>query len=151
MRSVIQKGCSVIFVMIFVLVGVGMVGISVKEFIDYRQLREDGMVVRGRMIDRYISTSEDSTSYYLVYEFAAANDRIYRDKQSVDRDLYDDFERGGSIQIEYDADNPTLSKVAGTNSVWTPLVLFCFGMGWTVFSLIFLGYQSYTKRIPRII
>jgi hypothetical protein len=145
MRKTLEKGCLVIFVSLFSLIGVVMVGMGINQFIEYRQLGEDGVVVTGRMIDHYFSTSDDSTTYYMVYEFAAADDRIYRDEQAVKKEIYDDFERGGSIQIEYDADNPTLSKVAGTNSIWTPLGVFCFGMCWSSIVLMFWGSWAYGK------
>jgi Protein of unknown function (DUF3592) len=142
-------GCGTIFLIPFVLVGFFMMGAAVYQYKDYKKLNENGTLVEGRMLEQRFSESDDSTYYYITFEFAASNDQRYVKEQGVSREEYERFERGGAVDIEYDINDPTLAKIAGTNTLTQPAFLFIFGLVWNGIISVLIGSKLFKGRFGR--
>lgn len=92
----------------------------VTDWRSYILLRSNHEVVEGRLTNKYISESEDTTTYYAVFEYRV-DDQRYENRHSIRRRLYDTLENGMPLDIAYATRDPSVSRLAGTISIWTPL------------------------------
>jgi len=110
------SGYNVLFELIFVLVGLLMslsFGLDVVR--ENILLSQEALIVQGRIINRYIDEDDDGTTYHVVFEYVA-NDRRYERRQQVGESEYGRYEQGMTLDIEYSRSDPSVARLAGTNT-----------------------------------
>ncbi len=82
---------------------------------EYFRLSSAGVTTLATVVDRYTSESDDSTDYYIVYEFRYSKPDgepvVQRDEDRVSFDEYKRLGQGMKIQVIYDPNDPTISSV----------------------------------------
>jgi hypothetical protein len=126
-------GCVMLVFIPFLIVGLFFLGYGIKSLIEWQQLTTEGVTTRGKFIDRSISyDSDDDESYYVTFQFGL-NNQTHVVEQNVDSGTYDRAETGAPVDIVYVPDNPTLARVAGTESSPVDLFIMAFSLCWNVF------------------
>jgi hypothetical protein len=92
---------------------IGVAGFSIYD--DYLALQERGIVREGRVLDKRISTSDDSDTYYLRYGYPYQG-QAYEHEQIVSEGLYNSYRVGATIPVRLDPQNPGLSRIDGTQN-----------------------------------
>lgn len=105
-----NKGCAVLFILPFILVGIGTLYLTYNEYQEYVELRDSGVETRGRFVDKRISTSTDddgdvSYSYYVIFYFNIG-EQGYDIEEQVDEQFYDRADNGEPLKVIYAPDNP---------------------------------------------
>lgn len=130
-----------IFVTLFFLLPMTITG-----WIEYVRLRDAGVTTPATVVDRYISESDDSTSYYIVYEFRHTlpngEPAVQQDEDSVSSDEYDRLEQGMQIEIIYDPNDPTISDMQPPD-IFEPVLMTGFTIIWAGFWNGMSGFMSY--------
>lgn len=106
--------CGVLFISIFVLVGIGAVLFAIYEYDIWRRLDEYGVTANGVFTGRHISSGEDSDSYYVDYRFVY-NNEMYTGREQVEWDFYNRTQTGAPTTLVLLPDDPTTSRIAGYN------------------------------------
>jgi hypothetical protein len=128
-----------LFSAIFVVAGIWF---YISGYMQYNRLVQEGVPAWAVITKLEIDNSDDSTSYYVYYQFRAkANGDVSRfdDHDSVSSSLYNSLKTGQQIEILYAASDPTTTVIK--SELKAPNVLFSLafsGMG-GVFVLIGLA------------
>lgn len=129
-------GCISAFIGVFVLFGVGMMLMTLRDTYEWFVISQQGMTTTARYIDRRVSSSDDSDSYYVTYQYAV-NSSDYTREQRVTEAHYNQAEVGGRVDIVYTRSNPQIAAVEGTNS--PPIGFLLFSLLWNAFVWIPIG------------
>jgi hypothetical protein len=128
----ISAGCTIIFLIPFVLAGLFVIGMFIKEVVDYNRLNSAGAIAEGYYIDSWINDDDDGTSYHVSYEYIVDGAR-YTDRIS-DQNAYNSFERGAPIRVRYWPGDPATSDLVeypkGSSSM---IFLGIFALIWNTF------------------
>ncbi len=137
-------GCIIAFFSVFALFGVGMMVMTLYDTYEWFVINQQGMTTTARYIDRRMSSSDDSDSYYVTYQYSL-NSTDYTREQQVAKALYNNAEVGGRVEIVYARSNPQIAAIEGTNNL--PLSLLIFSLIWNAFVLIpiWLGIKFYRQ------
>lgn len=103
-------GCLTIFLILVVL------SLSVLLiFTDEQTLLILGPIVKaeGLIVDRKVVEGDESTFYYILYEYVV-NDQRFRRQESVNSSLYDRAVPGVRLRIEYLSTNPSVARIEGS-------------------------------------
>lgn len=134
-------GC---FMIIFPLFGLLAFGASIRDLIRNGQLDRTGITVPATVTGSEIDTDDDSTTYYITYQFYATTGQQegqqFTNTRSVDRAGYNRYGTAGTrIDVRYDPNDPTYSDLAVVNRTGSSVIgivlgtLFTavgFGIGW---------------------
>lgn len=126
-------GCTLSFLSIFVFVGIGILVWSILMLKDDLDLKNKGVLTRGKMVDHDLSEDSEGNSYYITYVFAA-NDRVYKREQNVSSDLFYRFEPDAPLIIRYLPTNPDKSRIEGEGM--SPWPFLGFSMCWMSFVML---------------
>ncbi|NDJ77638.1 MAG: DUF3592 domain-containing protein, partial [Chloroflexi bacterium] len=104
----------VLVVGLFIFFGVGVVGL-----VNDIKLDQNGVETTGRVIDSEEREGDDSTSYYIEYEFRAVEkDRKVTAEKQVSWSNYSRWrEKGSSVRVRYLPSNPSVNELVGDNTV----------------------------------
>jgi hypothetical protein len=93
--------------------------VSFNELNEFFRLSSAGVITSATVVDRYTRESDDSTNYYIVYEFRYSKPDgepvVQRDKDRVSFDKYERLEPGMQIEVFYDPNDPTISALQHPN------------------------------------
>ncbi|MBZ0305059.1 MAG: DUF3592 domain-containing protein [Anaerolineae bacterium] len=128
-----ELGCTVPFLSIFVLVGIAMLVGSIVMLKNDLDLKNDGVLTQGKMIDHDLSENSEGTGYYITY-FFVANDRTYTKEQSVSSDLFYRFTPDAPVTIRYLPTNPDKSRIEGEGM--SPWAFLGFSVCWMSFVML---------------
>ncbi len=67
----------------------------------------------GLIVDRKVVKGDESTFYYIIYEYVV-NDQRFRRQESVNSSLYDRAVPGVRLRIEYLSTNPSVARIEGS-------------------------------------
>lgn len=130
-------GCVGAFFSVFVCFGIGMMVMTLRDTYEWFVIMQQGMTTTAEYIDRRISSSDDSDSYYVSYEYTVANN-LYTYEQHVSEDIYNRAEVGGRVDIVYARSNPEVAAVQGTNNPPIGFILFSLVWNGLIFAIIWL-------------
>lgn len=105
------------------------IGGHVLESNTYRQLTQEGVVVQGLVRSLRVEEDDDSTTYYVDYQFTApinGDPTRIQGSQSVSSDLYRSLREGQTVPVRYAASDPYLSTLEadfGPPNIIYPLVI----------------------------
>lgn len=136
----VGRGCVLLFLLPFILVGICTLVWSISEAVSFRQLSDHGVVVNGAIEGKRLSEGDNTTSYLIAYRFDH-NGLTYRGEQNVDWAFYNSAEAGAPVQVLYLPDTPGLSRLAAQNE--PPTFLFIFAVIWNAFVWIIAGTWFY--------
>jgi hypothetical protein len=111
-------GCLLLFLIPFLVIGIFVVGWTINSWQRYHALNQLGEAGTGEIIDKRISSGDDSDIYYLRYAYSH-NGTTYSSEQSVEWNIYNSAEIGATVDIEYVPSNPQISTLAGGNEAPT--------------------------------
>jgi len=80
-------------------------------------LLREGAPARAVVVAKEISSSDDSTSYYIYYEFAAADGKTYGGHYSTDNRDYYSKEKGDRFDVRYSREDPFDVAVVGHSPI----------------------------------
>lgn len=120
-------GCVGAFFSVFVLFGVGMMLMTLRDTYEWFVIMQQGMATTAQYIDRRVSSSDDSDSHYVTYQYTVGDTR-YTHEQQVREDMYNRAEVGGRVEVVYARSNPQIAAVEGTNS--PPIGFLLFSLLW---------------------
>ncbi len=93
--------------------------LSFDELNTYIRLSRASVTSPATVVGRYTSKSDDSTNYYIVYEFRYSKPDgepvVQRDEDRVSFDEYEWLEPGTQIEVFYDPSDPTISALQHPN------------------------------------
>jgi hypothetical protein len=142
------SGCNVLFALIFVLAGLMPLSFGLNMLRENILLSQEALIVQGRIINRYIDDDDDGTTYHVVFEYVA-NDRRYEQRQQVGESEYGRYERGLVVDVEYSPSDPSVARLAGTNTWVFTFFLLGFAVLWMLFSGFFLAGMVNENRKRR--
>lgn len=125
------------------IVGVAMF-VSMQREAD---LLENGRHATASVVSKHISSDNDSTSYYIVYEFVAADGKSYGGQKSVNNREYYGMEKGAQFEIRYAADDPFRVAIPGITGIpkWVFALLSIFVIVGGTF--LFFGLRGLSRRL----
>jgi len=123
-------GCMGAFFSIFVVVGICMLVMTLRDTYEWFLVMQQGMTTTGEYTDRRISNSDDSDAHYVTFQYTVVDTR-YTTEQQVSEDVYRRAEVGGRVELVYARSNPQIAVVQGTNR--PPI-------GFIIFSLVWNGF-----------
>ncbi|MEW6365570.1 MAG: DUF3592 domain-containing protein [Acidobacteriota bacterium] len=93
-----------------------------------RAILRDGHPATATVKGKHISSDSDSTSYYVVYEFRAANGRTYGGQRSADNRTYYATDEGSRFTLYYSPEDPFDIAIPGHPAMpwWVLLFLSLF-------------------------
>jgi hypothetical protein len=109
---------TIVFCAFFILFGGIFWYAGQNEIAVSRELHQHGVDTVGTVNDRYTSSDDDGTSYYLVGTFMA-QDTVYSFQYSVGADRYSKTGIGTTIPVCYSSHNPTIHRL-GTRAEQSP-------------------------------
>ena len=89
---------------------------GLREYNELTLLRESGVPTEATVLRKRVDRSGDDDDYYISYAYQApspdGDGRLqFSREESVNRSTYRSAEKGGSIQIFYAADDPSVSRI----------------------------------------
>jgi len=85
-------------------------------------LSTQGKITTGTVVKKLMHQASDSgntdTSYEVDYSFLTAEGTKVEGNDTVDPDVWDQINEGGSVQIEYAASKPRINQIGVTSSVF---------------------------------
>ncbi len=89
---------------------------GLHEYNELTLLRESGVPTEATVLRKRVDRSGDDDDYYISYTYQApspdGDGRLqFSREESVNRSTYRSAEKGGSIQIVYAADDPSVSRI----------------------------------------
>jgi hypothetical protein len=141
-------GCILLVFIPFLAVGLFFLAYGVKSVYEWQRLTAEGVTTRGKFIDRSISyDSDDDESYYVTFQFGLDN-QTYVVEQNVDSGIYSRAETGTVVDVVYVPDNPTLARVAGTETSPVDAFMLVFGLCWNgfVWLVVLASISSWRKQ-----
>ncbi len=119
---------------------------TISSWIEYFRLSSAGVTTPATVVDRRISTSDDSTSYYITYEFRYVQPNgepaVQRGEDDVSSGEYERLEPGTQIEIFYDPNDPAISDMQPPN-ILDPALITGFMIAWSGLWNGVLGFMSY--------
>jgi hypothetical protein len=111
-----------------------------------QRLATDGQITTGVVQKKvYVRGGNDSSpDYYVWYSFTDASDREHTGRVLVDDSVYDKVSPGDLLPIQYLADEPGTSRIAGAFNPLIPEVLAMAAVGAIWF--IYLGPQRWLRE-----
>lgn len=111
-----NAGCLLIFGLVWtvfsVFLVIALINSFVSEYIEYYQLSRQGISAQATVTWLETQESDDSTSYYVYYEFIAHNvDAVVEDSDRISSALYSALKIEQKIEILYLPTHPTISAV----------------------------------------
>lgn len=149
-KANMAPGCMLLFILPFVAAGLVVIFFAVREWNRYQILSTTGVTTRGEYTGSRIDNDDDGTTYYLSYRFETG-EQVYIDEHSVSYDLYRSGEKGAPVDILYAPSDPSISRIAGTNTLTTPLFLTIFSILWNLISWGFLFVVVNGTRRDRLL
>ena len=151
--SIFARGCMMIFMVPFILVGIGIILFTAVEWNNLLQISRSSVTAQAEVISRRTGSDSDGDDYYKVtYQFRVA-DRAFKNERSVNSSEYDRLKAGVRVPIVYAANNPTISYLQSENRNTLPLFLTLFGVCWNgiILSVIVagLGARQKNQRLER--
>jgi len=128
-RAVYGNGCTLLFLVPFLLAGLLVILFAISEFRDWLELSTRGATTSGRITDMSVDYDTDGDSYDIFYEYVV-NGTLYSDSGSVTESEYDQSEVGASVAVLFAPNQPTLSQLASKNN--PPVFLFGFSVCWNI-------------------
>jgi Protein of unknown function (DUF3592) len=122
-------GCLLIFLIPFVLIGLVAIGWAVSSWYSWNAINQSGIPGTGEIVDKQISSGDDSDTYYVSYAYTHA-ETSYTHKQSVDWDTYQNAEIGAQVSIKYVPSNPNIASLANKNN--PPYFIAGFSLLWNL-------------------
>jgi hypothetical protein len=133
-----------IFVLVFGLIGLGLLTASFFSIKSEITFRTGAVSAPGKVVDLVPTMdSKRRTLYKPVFEFTDRNDRVHRITGSVASDP-PSYERGETVTVRYKPENPEKAQLAGFMDTWLT-ALVCGGLG-IVFTSIAAGFVIYAVR-----
>ncbi len=110
-------------------------------------LNSESVPTEGHILDRYIEQDSDGNNptYYVVFEYTA-NDRRLSRKQQVDGSFYDRAEQGMQLAVEYSSADPSVARIAGTDSWLRSIFALIIGSLCMLFGGVFWANQIRISR-----
>ena len=89
---------------------------------DQHLLSTQGKITTGTVVKKLMHQASDSgntdTSYEVDYSFLTAEGTKGEGNDTIDPDVWDQINEGGSVQIEYAASKPRINQIGVTSSVF---------------------------------
>ncbi|MBI1277296.1 MAG: hypothetical protein GC179_04125 [Anaerolineaceae bacterium] len=142
--SFLGVGCLTIFLSIFVIVGVFMLGTALSDTYNWFAINQSGIGNTAQLTNRRISSGDDSDTYYVSFRFNH-NGKNYLREQKVNWDIYNSAEIGGRVDIVYAPSNPQGAKLTGTNSAPTWMLFFALIWNAIIGLIVFFVIQQYRR------
>ena len=148
---------SLVFLLLFSAIGLPF-GLrwGLREYNELTLLRESSVPTKATVLGKRVDRSGDDDDYYISYAYQApspdGDGRLqFSREESVDRSTYRSAEKGGSIQIIYAADDPSISRIGKVNLLDWFLVLLVpilgLGIVWVVGKA--LGRYLQARKLDR--
>jgi len=147
-----RAGCLILFLIPFLVIGIGMAIYGVKLFSDWQTLNERGVTRQGIYLSsERIEDDDGDYDYYATYSYVV-NERQYTARQSISSGLYRTLIIGAEMTVIVDPQNPLLVRINGTNSTDEFMFLFVFSFCWNlVIIVVFVGaFNSLLRRRKRL-
>lgn len=97
-------------IIIFAMLGDGVAAYFGFNHLDkLEHLRDNGVLVPGRLTNKTTSRSRKSTSYYFEYTFHAGDFEV-KDKDSVSKTDFERFEVGDALPVTYERGKPEVNQ-----------------------------------------
>ena len=105
-----REGCILLFLIPFVLAGLVILGLSVREWVRTIALMTESAETWGTLVDREKDDSGDSTNYYVTYRFVV-DDRMYVIDESVGSGIFNSVDEGEPLRVRYALHNPNIASI----------------------------------------
>lgn len=142
-------GCIMLFMIPFVLVGIGVIIFAATEWGKILQISRSSATVRAEVIDQQSGTDSDGDDYYRITYRFFVQDHAYMNERSVSESEYRKLTTGMRVPIIYARADPSISYLEGENRNSQPLFLTIFSVCWNGFVFLFVGAIVATARINR--
>lgn len=139
-------GCLTLFMVPFVLVGIGVIIFAAVEWNKIMQINRSSVTAQAEVIDRRNGTDSDGDDYYKVTYRFYVQDRAFRNERNVNASQYKEMTRGSRVPIVYARADPTISYLQGENQSSTPLFATFFGVCWNGFVFLLIGGALVNSR-----
>lgn len=118
-----------------VLIPLVFIGVGIWKGHDYLDLRAQGIVTEGRIVDTESQTDSDGTFYYSIVSFSDDAGREWRVKERMGKGGSPFFSEGDIVTVHYDFTNPERMVIGGFwHNMFLPLIFG--GLG----TLVFMGF-----------
>ena len=147
-----NAGCMVVFLIPFIIAGIGVAIFGVKLFSDWQTLNERGVIRQGVYVgSERVEDDEGDYDYYATYSYVV-NERQYTARQSISSSLYNTLIIGSEMTVLVDPQNPSLVRIDGTNSTDEFMFLFVFAFCWNIiiFPVFFGTIYAIFQRNKRL-
>ncbi len=105
-----SQGCALLFLSIFVLVGLFMAADITRRWVHVAILSTDYAEAEGQVLGREIE-DDDGATYYVTYRFVA-NDRVHTIRENVEKGVFHSMEEGQSAIVRYAPRDPRIATIA---------------------------------------
>jgi hypothetical protein len=143
-NSFFGVGCLASFFSIFVIAGIVMLGLMLRDTYEWYIINRSGVGSTGQLVDRRISSDDDGDDYYVSFQYSH-NGKNFKREQRVSWDIYNRAEVGGNISILYVPSSPQTARIEGTNSAPTSMLLFVLFWDGIVFTILFFVIRQYRR------
>ncbi|MEJ2212375.1 MAG: DUF3592 domain-containing protein [Anaerolineae bacterium] len=139
------QGCVLLFLSIFVLVGLFMAADITRRWVHVAMLNTDYAEAEGQVLGREIEDDEGAT-YYVSYRFVA-NDQVHTIRENVEKGVFHSMEEGQSATVRYAPRHPGIATIApGRVGGLLALTGFCVLWDGTVFVISALVLREVLQR-----
>jgi hypothetical protein len=144
-------GCFTIFLIPFVLAGLGMLAFTVYTWSTWFSFSFNAQPATAVVTAKEIDDDGEDTSYSIEYRYSTPNDRTFNGRASVSRDRYSQMGEGQQIAIEYLSNSQSSSRLADENHIGMPLFITAFSVIWNGFiGLVFTAMIAGAWRAHRL-
>jgi hypothetical protein len=123
------QGCMLVFLIPFLLIGIGLIGWGVQRSAEWQQITSRGVLIRGQFMDRSISRDADGDVYHVIYGYDH-NGSLFTRSENVSSDIYGRAEPGTWVDVVYVPASPSLARLAETNETTEISFVFVFSLCW---------------------
>jgi hypothetical protein len=137
--SAFSSGCTTLFMLPFVLAGIGVIMFAAAEWGKLVQISRSSVTAQAEVIDRRSGTDSDGDDYYKVTYRFYVDDRVFKNERSVSSGEYNGMTKGKRVSIVYARSDPSISYFEGENRISLPLLMTFFSVCWNGFIFLFIG------------
>lgn len=135
-----------LFLLMFPVLGlffvITMVGSTIRDIQQKQALQQSGQRVQASVLFTNTESDDDSTSYYLTYQYLYTprnGDPVpYSNRESVSREVYEKTKQGERVEVIYLPADPKVVRLIGNHRI-EPLWIALSGLFLLVWSSLFCG------------
>lgn len=143
----------IIFVLLFcipfVLAGLISVSFMGGAWLTWLSFSRDAQPATAIVTEKTTGYPSKSTIYYVAYRYSTPDGHAFTGKGQVSRKRYDSLSAGRQISVEYLANSPATSRLAGEDHLMKPLILTVFCLLWNGFIGTLVAWLARALRQAR--